>query len=164
VGIRCSGYATQSTRKSRKYFIGYRGRWFGTFRLRNESHGFCLFCLFVYNEYTAQKRGHSLDWRIAVNGDSDNGNLWALRYFTELQAWQEAQSREGFVSIYVVLAAAIGPGGYSPSNRKEYQMQIKMFWGLKRGRYMRLTTLAPTVCQFSRQCGILNISQLYRPP
>jgi hypothetical protein len=32
------------------------------------------------------------------------------------------------------------------------------------GRRVRLTTLPPSVSGLSRQCGILNISQTYRPP
>jgi hypothetical protein len=39
----------------------------------------------------------------------------------------------------------------------------KVFWKEERGRCVRLTTLPPFVCRLSRQCGILNISQLYRP-
>jgi hypothetical protein len=39
-----------------------------------------------------------------------------------------------------------------------------MFWGVERGRCLRLTTLEPTVSRLSGQCGILNISQPYRPP
>jgi hypothetical protein len=38
------------------------------------------------------------------------------------------------------------------------------FWGVERGRWVGLTTLPPSVSQLSRQCGILNISQPYRPP
>jgi hypothetical protein len=32
------------------------------------------------------------------------------------------------------------------------------------GRCLGLTTLLPSVSQLSRQCGIPNISQPYRPP
>jgi hypothetical protein len=38
-----------------------------------------------------------------------------------------------------------------------------MFLGVKRGRCLGLTTLPPSVSRFSRQCGILNVSQPYRP-
>jgi hypothetical protein len=35
---------------------------------------------------------------------------------------------------------------------------------IKRYRRVRLTTLPPSMSQLSRQYGILNISQPYRPP
>jgi hypothetical protein len=38
-----------------------------------------------------------------------------------------------------------------------------MFWGVKCGGCVELTTLPPFVSRLSRQCGILNISQPYRP-
>jgi hypothetical protein len=38
------------------------------------------------------------------------------------------------------------------------------FRGIKRGRRVMLTTSSPSVSQLSRQCGILDILQSYRPP
>jgi hypothetical protein len=39
----------------------------------------------------------------------------------------------------------------------------KCFWGVQRGRCVRLTIPLPSVSRLSRQCRILNISQPYRP-
>jgi hypothetical protein len=50
------------------------------------------------------------------------------------------------------------------SNRNEYQKQKNCFWGAERGRIVRPTTSSPSVSPLSTQCGILNISQSYRPP
>jgi hypothetical protein len=49
---------------------------------------------------------------------------------------------------------------YSTSNRSEYQ---KIFLGVKRNRRVRLTTKPPSVRRFFTKCGILDISQPYRP-
>jgi hypothetical protein len=65
---------------------------------------------------------------------------------------------EFFFSIYQILPAAMGTGVHSASNRNEHQKQ-KIFLGSR-----ELITYLPSVSQLSRQCGILNISQPYRPP
>jgi hypothetical protein len=68
-------------------------------------------------------------------------------------------------SIYLVLQASLGLGVHSACNRNEYQKQKnKCFWGLECGRCVELTTLPPSVSRLPRQCGILIISQLFRPP
>jgi hypothetical protein len=67
--------------------------------------------------------------------------------------------------VYEILLAALGPGVYSASNRNEYQKHKNNVSGeLSSGRCIGLTTLPPSVSRLSRQCGILNILQLYRPP
>jgi hypothetical protein len=59
--------------------------------------------------------------------------------------------------IYPILPAALDPWVYSASNRNKYQKQEQM------NKRVELTTLPPSMSRFLRQCGILNISQPYRP-
>jgi hypothetical protein len=66
-----------------------------------------------------------------------------------------------FFSIFLILPAAIGPGFYSASNRNEYH---KRFLGSRARPVLKAKTSPPFVSRLSRQCGILNISQPYRPP
>jgi hypothetical protein len=63
-----------------------------------------------------------------------------------------------FLSIYLIIPAALGHGVYSASNRKLVPETNKnCFWGIERGWCVRLTSLS-SVSRLSRQCGILNIS------
>jgi hypothetical protein len=48
-------------------------------------------------------------------------------------------------------------GVYSASNRNEYHRNRKCFWGVKRGRCVRLITSPPSVSGTSAQYGIINI-------
>jgi hypothetical protein len=66
-------------------------------------------------------------------------------------------------SIFLILPAALGSGVYY-SSRNEYRSKKKKVWGVERGRRVRLTISLLFVSRLSRQCGILSISQPYRPP
>jgi hypothetical protein len=63
-------------------------------------------------------------------------------------------------SNYLIFPVALVPGIYSASNINEYQ---NIFLGVKHDRSERLTTSPTTVSRLSRQCGILNTSQLCKP-
>jgi hypothetical protein len=41
---------------------------------------------------------------------------------------------------------------------------FQFFWWVQRGWCVGLTTSPPSMSRLSRQCGILNIPQSYRPP
>jgi hypothetical protein len=61
--------------------------------------------------------------------------------------------------------AALVPGVYSASNRNEYQKhKNNNVLGSKIRRVCRAENVSPSVSRLSRQCGILKISQPYRPP
>jgi hypothetical protein len=67
-----------------------------------------------------------------------------------------------FFSIYLIVPAALDPGVYSASNRNEYRKQKKKFLG-SRALPARKTASPLSVSFLFRKCGILNISQPYRP-
>jgi hypothetical protein len=73
----------------------------------------------------------------------------ALRYKLESRGF-ESWWGCWISSIYLILPAALGPGVDSASNRNEYQKQKKKcFWGVERGRHVRVTTSPPSVSRVS---------------
>jgi hypothetical protein len=106
------------------------------------------------------------EYRFGLNNLGAHGSIVVevLCYKLEGRGFRPDEVNE-FSSIYLILQAALGPGVHSASNRNEYQKQKnKCFWGVECCRCVGLTALPPTVSRPSRQCGILNISQPYRPP
>jgi hypothetical protein len=65
---------------------------------------------------------------------------------------------EWVFSMYLILPAD------HPLTETSTRSSKIMFLGVKCGRCLGLTILPPSVSRLSRQCGILNISQPYRPP
>jgi hypothetical protein len=63
-----------------------------------------------------------------------------------------------FFAIYLILPAALALGLIQPLTET---VTRKSFWGVEHGRCVGLTS-PPSVSRL--QCGIMNISQSYRPP
>jgi hypothetical protein len=73
--------------------------------------------------------------------------------------------RHSLLRLFRIIPAALGPGVYSASNRNGVAEAEKLcFWGVERSQCIGLITSPPSVSRLSRQCGILNISQVCRPP
>jgi hypothetical protein len=88
-----------------------------------------------------------------------------LRQYAIRQKFEGSIPDKATISIYLTLPAALGPGVHSASDKNEYRKQkSKCFWEVERGRCVGLTTLPPCVSQLFRHCGILSISQPYKPP
>jgi MFS-type transporter involved in bile tolerance (Atg22 family) len=85
--------------------------------------------------------------------------LFLLKYIGRPRVRDPRRWMDFFLSIYLILAAALGPGVYATCNRDEYRKHLKKcFWGVKCGRCVGLTTLPPSMSRLLWQCGILNIS------
>jgi hypothetical protein len=79
-----------------------------------------------------------------------NGSLWPYSHISSPEPLLVLPSSSSFA-----LTKLSGPCSRPTTFQK--------IWGTECGRCIRLTTLRPAVSKLSRQCGILNISQPYRP-
>jgi hypothetical protein len=66
-----------------------------------------------------------------------------------------------YFSIYLMFPDQYGLGVVSAHNKNEYQ---ELSCGINHSRCVTLTTSPPSVCRLSIICGILDVSQPYRPP
>jgi hypothetical protein len=100
-----------------------------------------------------------------INIDTKGNRMQNTRIKTLLQVGRsrvrDPMTQMNF-SVYLIIPAALGPRFHLASNRNVYKKQKKCFWEVKWGRCVRLTTLPPSVSRLFTQCGIFNISQIYR--
>jgi hypothetical protein len=116
------------------------------------------------HNWISKRRPLLLTCRWCTMGARGSVVVKALCYKPEGRGF-ETRWGEWFLSSYLILPVALGPGVYSASNRNEYQRHknnVSGEWGS--GRCVGLTTLPPSGSRLSRQCGILNILQPHRPP
>jgi hypothetical protein len=74
-------------------------------------------------------------------------------------------TRRGGFETNLILPAALRPGFTQPLTEMSIRkIKIIMFLGCKVRWVRRAANFEPSVSRLSRQCGILNISQPYRPP
>jgi hypothetical protein len=69
-----------------------------------------------------------------------------------------------FFSVYLIVPTALGLVAHSASNRNEYQKYKNNVFVVQMAPVRRADKLTSVCEPVSRQCGILNISQIYRPP
>jgi hypothetical protein len=105
---------------------------------------------------TKAQRVNEFNVMYPVSGARGSVVVKALYYKLEDHGLETRRGQLIF-SIYLILPAALGPEVHSVSNRKEYQQQKQNVLG------SRARPVPTSESRLSTQCGILNISQPYRP-
>jgi hypothetical protein len=110
-------------------------------------------------KYSSIEHKQPLQLQISV----DSVAIKALNYKPEGCGFETRTCEWLFLKSPNHLAAALGPGVHSAANRNEYHKQKNNVSG-EYNAAVGLTTLPQSMSRLSMQCGILNISQPYRPP
>jgi hypothetical protein len=96
--------------------------------------------------------------------EGDRNLIWWI-LFLQIQSrnfMDKCIQSNAFFVDYII--GGMGARGTRPLTEKSNKGREIMFLWSTCGRCVGLTTLSPRVSRLSRQCGILNISQPYRPP
>jgi hypothetical protein len=88
-------------------------------------------------------------------------HTWSLGKNNRISSFDTTRTAQEMTPTIILLCRRNVFTEFLPSKNREIHA---CFSGVKRGRSITLTTSPPSVSQYPRKLGILDISQTYRPP